>query len=119
MRRQSHARADGLESQVLDYGHVQRALLPLLAGGVALQLAGQRMRALYERYQGEAARGDLSLLPALHASSCCLKAVATWETLAGIETCRFACGGHGYCAMSGFGHLLGNYMPHATYGERA
>lgn len=36
----------------------------------------------------------------LHAIACCLKAVCTSDASIGVETCRLACGGHGYMTSS-------------------
>lgn len=46
--------------------------------------------------------GNLDRLPELHAIACCLKAVITSEAAKGVETCRLACGGHGYMSCSNF-----------------
>lgn len=38
----------------------------------------------------------------MHAVACCLKAVCSFDGVAGIETARLACGGHGYMKSSSF-----------------
>jgi hypothetical protein len=46
-------------------------------------------------------RGDVGLLNVGHAMSCGLKVLCTELSSEGIETCRRACGGHGYLMSSG------------------
>lgn len=51
----------------------------------------------------------------MHAMSCCLKAVTTADTALAMETCRLACGGHGYMASSNFSISYGMVTAASTY----
>ena len=55
------------------------------------------------------------LLFQLHALSSCLKAYTTAKTMAGIEQCRLACGGHGYSLASGIPKIYATCTPACTY----
>ena len=46
-------------------------------------------------------------LAQLHALSCALKALCSTIAGEGLETCRRACGGHGYSTMCGYWSLGG------------
>jgi acyl-CoA oxidase len=117
VRRQSGAdERTRRELQTLDYGHVQRTLLPLLATAYAFHFTAGGMRAMYSAYERDSRRsGDYSALPELHATSSGLKALCTWRTKDGIESCRLVCGGHGFMSAAAFGSTLTNYAPNVTY----
>ena len=59
--------------------------------------------------------GESKQLAEIHALSSGLKACSTWDCLAGIEECRKACGGHGYSAYAGIGHIWANGVASQTY----
>ena len=44
-----------------------------------------------------------------------VKALSTWSMSTLLETCRMACGGHGYSNASGFSKIYCVAMPAATY----
>mmetsp|Transcript_21333 Transcript_21333/g.69047 ORF Transcript_21333/g.69047 Transcript_21333/m.69047 type:complete len:384 (+) Transcript_21333:910-2061(+) len=117
VRRQSNPMPHtSLEMQVLDYSHVQRTLLQLVATSYAFHFTSLAMGRSYSAFAESARRtGDFSALPELHATSSGLKAYCTWVTKDGIETCRVACGGHGFLSVANFAHTLTNYMPMVTY----
>ena len=77
---------------------MQRRVLPRVAEAYALHCVGLEMLQLHGEYL---ATGDAALLAEVHATSAGLKSVCTAMAAAGIETCRLACGGHGYSAFSG------------------
>lgn len=133
------------ESPVLDYTMVQYRLLPLLASCFALHFSGRAMMDMYNEHQtnlnksskvkGTPDVGKLSdktrgpgpeevnagsdLLADLHATSCGLKALASETALDGLETCRRACGGHGFSSFAGLGSWLVDYAPTFTWeGDR-
>ena len=103
---------NGNELQVLDYSTVQMRLLPLLATMYALHFAGNRMIQFYEASRVIAANERLA---ELHATSCGLKALATTLAAEGLESCRKACGGHGYSSFSGIGSWYADYLPATTW----
>ncbi|KAK6851455.1 hypothetical protein PG995_012577 [Apiospora arundinis] len=121
------------ENQVLNYTMVQYRLLPLLAATYALHFTGQSMVRLYQENQkrmSAAADGatdarrrpgpeelnpGTDLLADLHATSCALKAYGSTVAGEGLETCRRACGGHGYSSFSGIGSFYADYLPTLTW----
>jgi acyl-CoA oxidase len=58
---------------------------------------------------------DVSLLPDVHATSSGLKAFCTWATHYGIDTCRQACGGHGYSSYSRLPQLFADFAVMCTW----
>ncbi|XP_019392298.1 PREDICTED: peroxisomal acyl-coenzyme A oxidase 2 isoform X2 [Crocodylus porosus] len=57
----------------------------------------------------------LSRFCELHAFSSGLKAIVTEHSTAGVETCRKACGGHGYSLLSGLPSLYTRLAASCTY----
>jgi alkylation response protein AidB-like acyl-CoA dehydrogenase len=51
----------------------------------------------------------------LHAVSAATKAFTTWAGSNMIETCRYACGGHGYSHASGLPKIYTDVTPACTY----
>lgn len=47
--------------------------------------------------------------------ACCLKAISTSDANQMIETCRFACGGHGYMTSSNFPTIYSSLTAAVTY----
>ncbi|GAB9477082.1 Peroxisomal acyl-coenzyme a oxidase [Globisporangium polare] len=89
------------ELKVLDYQTQQYRLLPLLAASYAITLAGNGVDAFTRELSEQMHKGNTSMLDVGHAISCGLKVLATDLTSGGVETCRRACGGHGYLLSSG------------------
>ncbi|XP_032893235.1 LOW QUALITY PROTEIN: peroxisomal acyl-coenzyme A oxidase 2 [Amblyraja radiata] len=58
---------------------------------------------------------NISSLPELHALSAGMKALMSATCTAGVETCRRACGGHGYSMLSGLPSLYGRVVASCTY----
>ena len=120
------------EEQVLNYKTVQIRLLTLLAATYALHFTGKSMMQLYkdnqEKMQSkdeapkahrgagpEETHSGSDLLADLHATSCGLKSLASTIAAEGLETCRRACGGHGYASFSGIGPFYADYLPTTTW----
>lgn len=107
------------ETAVLNYSLVQQRLLPLIATSYALYFACQELKELYSNYDSLLSSGETqqaeALLAELHVQSCALKSYGTTISVEGIETCRRACGGHGYAQYSGIGHLYAEMLPSVTY----
>ncbi|CAE7824648.1 ACOX1 [Symbiodinium sp. CCMP2592] len=97
-------KGDGSEMCVLDYTMQQQRLLPLLATAYAFHFGGATMQELLARRDAEA----------LHVASSGLKALCSRITGDGIETCRRACGGHGYLDASGLPQMLGTVLQNVT-----
>lgn len=51
----------------------------------------------------------------LHAISSGLKAVATNDTVKGVDICRLACGGHGYLSSSNLPRIYSTVAASITY----
>lgn len=106
------------ETPVLNYTMVQYRLLPLLAATFGLHFTGKAMMELYQenqaRMQSDGSKGS-DLLPDLHATSCGLKALASYTAAEGLEVCRRACGGHGYSSFAGVGQWYADYLPTTTW----
>ena len=115
VRRQTQNKPGEPETQLLDYFKQQHTLIPLLATSYAFFFISQDIIQLYILTQSQLVEENLESLPELHASSSGVKAVATTVTSQGIETCRVACGGHGYSLSSGFPYLYQSTTPAMTY----
>ena len=50
-----------------------------------------------------------------HAISACLKPLIKWRTMAALQECREACGGHGYSHFSRYGHWKNDYDVNLTW----
>jgi len=104
------------ETKVFDYASVRYRLLPLLAQATTVAIVGQNIMRAYEEYtKTMLSTGDTSQLEDLHLQTVGAKVYATEITGKGIETCRIACGGHGYNALSGFGRMYGHSINAVTY----
>jgi acyl-CoA oxidase len=104
------------ETTVFDYASVRYRLLPLLAQATALVVVGRNIKAAYDAYTANYLKtGDFSQLEDFHLQTVGAKVYSTEITGHGIETCRIACGGHGYNALSGFGRMYGNAINAVTY----
>ena len=112
VRRQTSEEPGVMELQVLDYQNQQNQLFPLIAASFALLFTGRFMKKLYFE---SVAKGDLNSLPEVHATSSGLKGLVTVIASEGIESCRKACGGHGYSHLSGLPFLYEDYISACTY----
>jgi acyl-CoA oxidase len=104
------------ETTVFDYASVRYRLLPLLAQATALVVVGRNIKRGYDDYTAHNLKtGDFSQLEDFHLQTVGAKVYSTEITGHGIETCRIACGGHGYSALAGFGRMYGNAINAVTY----
>lgn len=94
---------------------VQARIFPVLAKAFAFHYTAKYMFELYEQNVSGIDQGDLSLLAETHASSSGLKALTTIEAAESIETCRRACGGHGFSMASGLSSFYNDYLPNVTW----
>lgn len=106
VRRQSVINPDQPEVQVIDHLTQQYKLFPAIAKSIIFKLTSDNLWDMYNQVTSELDKGDLERLPELHAIACCLKAVCTADAAKAVETCRLACGGHGYMTCS---NLFGTY----------
>lgn len=106
----------GKENQVITYSSVKYRLFPLLGLSFAYMFAGKQLALMYMQMMAELdENGESSRLAEVHALSTGLKACCSWDCLAGVEECRKACGGHGYSAYAGIGHIWANGVASQTY----
>lgn len=114
VRKQGYTDAgNGDEHRVLEYPTQRTRLLPLLAASYCFWAAGLAVAKLMADTEALAKAGlrvPPAMLAELHATSSGLKAHCTGVAGDGIETCRRACGGHGYLQASGLPPLLGTYL---------
>lgn len=115
VRRQSPINPDLPEVQVIDHVTQQYKLFPLLAKSIVFRVTADDLWENYNQLTADLDKGNLERLPELHAISCCLKAVSTADSSAGVEKCRLACGGHGYLASSSFPLTYGTVTAAITY----
>jgi acyl-CoA oxidase len=112
--------SETVETPVLNYKMVEIRLLTNLAATFALHFTGKTMMQLYQKQHDSMNKNsgntELSsnLLADLHATSCGLKALASSIAAEGLETCRRACGGHGYSNFSGIGPFYTEYLQNTT-----
>lgn len=102
------------ESQVLNYQLVQYRIFPALVTSLALNFTGKAMYKAYEDSVARMSKGDFSQMAEIHASSCGLKSYSTIVTAEMIETCRRACGGHGFSSAAGLGEQYNNFLPQVS-----
>ncbi|KMP01882.1 acyl-coenzyme A oxidase 1 [Coccidioides immitis RMSCC 2394] len=115
-RKQFWRKGQEEETTVFDYASVKYRLLPLLAQGTALVLVGQNIKQAFDEYSKLVINtGDFSQLEDLHLQTVGAKVYSTDITARGVETCRIACGGHGYSALSGFGRMYAHTVNAVTY----
>jgi len=104
------------EDQVITYSSVKCRLFPLLGVAFAYIFASKGLIVAYMEMMAQLnSKGESRRLAEVHALSSGLKACSTWDSLAGIEECRKACGGHGYSAYAGIGHIWANGVASQTY----
>ena len=104
------------ETTVIDYASVRQRLIPLLAQASAIVLVGRSIKDAYDAYTANFLKtGDFSQLEDFHLQTVGAKVYSTEIAGHGVETCRIACGGHGYHALSGFGRMYAGSINAVTY----
>lgn len=103
------------EVSILDHLTQQMKIFPAISMVFALKKASEDLNAIYAKSLVEIEKGDLIPLAELHALSCGLKAVATAESSRAVESCRLACGGHGYLNSAGLNAILELATASQTY----
>ncbi|XP_022795234.1 peroxisomal acyl-coenzyme A oxidase 1-like [Stylophora pistillata] len=115
VRRQGHLKPGEPEAQIIDYKTQQYKLLPGLALAYATKFAFDYVWRSFQERERKIAAGDLSMLPESHAITSGLKAFSTSTAMRHAETCRLACGGHGYLLYSGLPELYTLMNAACTY----
>ena len=106
----------GNEDQVITYSSVKYRLFPLIGLSFAYMFAAKELTSAYMQMMAELnVKGESMRLAEVHALSTGLKACCTWDCIAGVEECRKACGGHGFSAYAGIGHMWANGVASQTY----
>lgn len=111
-QRQQFGPPDAPEVAVLDYTSQQHKLMPLLAGCYALHFGKVY---LVDRYAEMKRTKDEKLVADVHSMSAGLKAYTTAYTASALNTCREACGGHGYAAVNRLGALRSDHDIFQTF----
>ncbi|ENN81096.1 probable peroxisomal acyl-coenzyme A oxidase 1 [Dendroctonus ponderosae] len=115
VRRQCEMKPGEPETQILDYVTQQHKLFPNIATCFAFQYAANWIWDVYNDVSSQLETGKLDNLPELHATTCVLKSVSTADAALGVETCRLACGGHGYMTASNLPSTYGLVTAMCTY----
>lgn len=90
-------------------------IFPIIAKVIVFKKVAEQLWDNYVQVTQELEKGNLDGLASLHAISCCLKAVCTNETTQAVQTCRLACGGHGFLVSSGFSDIFKFVTAAQTY----
>ncbi|KAK7576596.1 hypothetical protein V9T40_012882 [Parthenolecanium corni] len=115
VRRQSELKPGEPEPQIMEFQTQQYKLFPAIATVFAIKSSATWLWDVYNSVTKDLDQGDLDKLPELHAMACCLKAISTSDANQMIETCRFACGGHGYMTSSNFPTIYSSLTAAVTY----
>ncbi|XP_071866974.1 acyl-coenzyme A oxidase 1-like [Bombus fervidus] len=115
VRRQGQINPEQPEVQILDYVTQQYKIFPHIATCFAIKVTASWVWDMYNTVQSQLHQNDYEKLPELHSLSCCLKAVVSADTAAGIENLRLSCGGHGYMTASNLPTLYGFATAVCTY----
>ncbi|XP_020135995.2 peroxisomal acyl-coenzyme A oxidase 2 isoform X2 [Microcebus murinus] len=115
IRRQSRLRPSDPEAKILDYQTQQHKLFPQLAMSYAFHFLAISILEFFQRSYNAILDRDFSLLPELHALSSGTKAMMADFCIQGAETCRRACGGHGYSKLSGLPSLVTRVSAASSY----
>jgi len=116
VRRQFSSTNGGREDQVIGYSSVKARLFPFLGVCFAYIFSAKGLLVAYSEMMSELnTKGESRRLAEVHALSTGLKACSSWDCLVGIEESRKACGGHGYSAYAGIGHIWANGVASQTY----
>lgn len=115
VRKQSQIKPNEPEVQIMDHLTQQLKLFPQIAKAVIFKVSADYLMEMYTGVTSELEKGNLERLPELHALSCCLKSITTTDGSNALETCRLACGGHGYLTSSSFCIKYGQVTAAVTY----
>ncbi|MGN6721150.1 MAG: acyl-CoA dehydrogenase family protein, partial [Marmoricola sp.] len=99
-KRRQFGPKDQPEIVLLDYGHHQRRLLPLIARTYALHFAQERLARDFAEIFSAGDSVSERRRRALESRAAGTKALATWHATRAIQECREACGGAGYLAVN-------------------
>jgi acyl-CoA oxidase len=115
VRRQSPIDPKQPEPKIIEHVTQQMKIFPAIVKTIVFKLTADRLKEMFNQVTCELEKGNMERLPELHEMSCCLKAVCSYEATQAVETCRLACGGHGYLSSAGFGNIYKNVTAAQTY----
>ncbi|OMJ88541.1 hypothetical protein SteCoe_9491 [Stentor coeruleus] len=105
----------GTEKKIIDYQIQQNKLFVMLSRLFAFLFVRVPINNMYFKIEKEVTSGKSPSLDILHCLVCLYKVYASSKVLEAIETCRRACGGHGYSMLSGIPSLYTTFLPKVTY----
>ncbi|XP_044531601.1 peroxisomal acyl-coenzyme A oxidase 2 [Gracilinanus agilis] len=115
VRHQSKIKPSEPEVKILNYQTQQQKLLPQLAMAYAFHFVNNSVTEFFRNAYQRIISGNATSLPELHALSSGMKAFISDYCILGAETCRRACGGHGYSLLSGLPSLVTKLSASCTY----
>ncbi|ERL85619.1 hypothetical protein D910_03038 [Dendroctonus ponderosae] len=94
----------------------QYRLLPHLAAAYMLKVFTRYLNDVFEQMIGQPRSASISLLAVeVHVVTCAAKPLSGWLMRDAIQSCREACGGHGYLKGAGLGAWRANQDAALTY----
>ena len=104
------------EHYLLEYPLHQHRLIPLFAEAVAYKMV-MKWTLLEWRKLTPDKLIDVKFTGTAqaHGVSACLKSLVKWRTMAALQECREACGGHGYSQFSRYGQWKDDYDVNLTW----
>ncbi|XP_053625433.1 peroxisomal acyl-coenzyme A oxidase 3-like [Plodia interpunctella] len=120
VRKQFGPEGSDEELPVLEYQQQQIRLLPYLASTYAMKifstwLAETHIGMVIGSVMGESDPSSANRGIEIHALSSAVKPAFGWAARDGIQSCREACGGHGYLKAAGIGDLRNDNDANCTY----
>ncbi|XP_053618358.1 probable peroxisomal acyl-coenzyme A oxidase 1 isoform X2 [Plodia interpunctella] len=115
VRRQSQIKESEPEVQILDYLTQQHKIFIGIAASHAQRVTASKLWETFHDITKQLNDGNMDRLSELHALACCLKAISTSDAANYVESCRLACGGHGYMQSSNLPVTYGLVTAACTY----
>ena len=102
------------EIPIINYQLQQNKIISCIAEHFAILLGSNTVSKMTQDNIERINKNDDSLMKETHNCLCIAKALFTELCLRGMETCRLACGGHGFSHYSGLPHIVQQFSPNVT-----